>query len=120
MRTAGDYLHTKAQVSVLGSGLLAVLGTESLVNCLVAGVSHSQVVASIAGTQGVEGCSAVGSAAAYDCPLAAAATHSAWHSDPVGADAFQALVGIAEVARKHVQVGLPQCIHLHVYAVNVF
>ena len=110
--TAGDDLNTNAQVSVPGLGLDAVLSTESFVVCLAATLSHCQVVASIASTQGVESCSAVTGAAAYDCPLAAAATNCAWHSNPVGTYAFQALIGIAEVPRNHIQVRLPQGIDL--------
>ena len=110
--TSGADLNTNAQVSVPGSGLTTVLSTESFVQRLAASLSHCQVVASIAGTQGVEGCSAVAGAAAYDCPLTAAATYGACHSKPVGAYAFQALIGIAQVPRYHTQVRLPQSINL--------
>lgn len=116
--TAGDDLNTNAQIPVPGSGLGTVLSTESLVECLAASLTHCQVLASIAGTQGVEGCSAVAGAAAYDCPLAAAATYHAWHSYPVGAYAFQAFIGIAEIARNHIQVRLPQGINLQGHPVG--
>lgn len=117
---AGDYLNANAQFSIFGSGLIAVLGTESLVHRPAASLSHCQVLPSVAGTEGMEGCSAVAGAASYDCSLAASATYYAWHSHPVSTDAVQALIGVAEVPRNHVQIRLPQSVYLHVHALALW
>lgn len=92
-----------------------MLGTERLVQGPAASLPRCQVVPSIASTQRVESGRAVGSTATDDRPLAATATYGTQHANPISTDAVQAFVGIAEIAWKHRQVWLPQCIHLHVH-----
>ena len=106
------HLCPNAKLPVFGPGLVAVLCTEGLVHRPAASLSHSEVLASIACAQGVEGCRAVTSIAAYDCTLAAAATDSTLHPNSVSTDVVKALVGIADIAWDHTQVCLPQSVNL--------
>ena len=111
------HLDANAQLPVFVPGLLAMLSAVPLVGGLGASLSHSQVLPSIAGTQGVESHRAVAGAAADDSPFAGAAADSAWHPHPVCADVVHALVGVAHIAGDDAQLWLPQSVHLLHYVV---